>query len=148
MKLQEKINESLETAIKERLEITDDLKFIKAELQRGKYKELSDDETVKILVGILRNQERTKDYVLERGDHNNIPYIDKTILCVKHFIPNDILDQVYMVDIQVIDWIENNVDMSKVKNNNQVIGIVKKAFPYVDGELVKVALKMMEEGKE
>jgi hypothetical protein len=60
------------------------------------------------------------------------------------FLDQSIIDQIYIYDIQIIDWFKNNVDLTKIKNKNQLIGVFKKAFPYVDGNIIKKAIDMME----
>jgi hypothetical protein len=144
MSIQENINKALEYAINEKLtrDYINDLKFLKSELQRGKTKESSDHDTINILITLIKKQNEMS-LLFEVGSSDYMD-IKSFISRVEHFLDQDILDQVYAYDSQIISWIDNNVDKTNIKNNNQIIGIVKKAFPYIDGNVIKDSIKIME----
>lgn len=142
MTIQERISSALNQCISNRApqDIIDNFKFIKAELQRGKNKYVSDDEAVKILVGLIKNQIETIKELQKR----NLPISEQTILIkdIKKFLPAQVISQLEMTSQDVKDWIDSNVDFSKLKNKNQAIGIIKKSLPYLDGNLVKEVLNL------
>jgi len=146
MTIQEKIDAALEKAIKEKdsKRYINNLKFLKAETQRGKTKVMSDNDVVAIFVALIRKQnEMQKSLDTASDEYQNSLYFVNDIYL---FLDQSIIDQIYIHDIQIIDWIESNVDLTNinVKNKNQLIGVVKKAFPYVDGNLVKESIAMMD----
>lgn len=148
MSIQEKIENELQLGLSGRTEKytkqdINNLKFLKAELQRGKDKVVSDDAVIKILVGLVRSQQEMQKKVTGDVLSDSVNFV-RIIL---GFIPDNILNQIFIHDFQVVDWIERNIDFSQLKNRMQAIKIVQKQFPYIDGNLIKDALKMMEDSE-
>ncbi|MCK9369285.1 hypothetical protein M0R04_05040 [Candidatus Dojkabacteria bacterium] len=145
MSIQDKIDQVLEKAIKEKdaKRFIDNIKFLKAETQRGKMKVMEDKDVINIFVSLIRKQNDMRDKLAYTSKEYQDSCYFVNDICF--FLNSDIVDQINIRDIQIIDWIEKNVDMSNVKNPNMLIGIVKKAFPYIDGNLIKDSIKLMGE---
>jgi len=123
------------------------LKFLKAELQRGKNKILSDEAALPILLKIIKDQNEmikklsTQDSFKKRTSEAIIAAV-KLVDLTKTFVPNDIVIQLDLTPKDIAVWIEQNVDFSALKNPGQAIGVVKRKLPYVDGNLVKEAIQI------
>lgn len=135
--IQENINNALNECIsnRESQEKIQNLKFIKAELQRGKFKEIQDSEAVKILVKLIKNQKET----IKELNFRNISTDEQIYLIqnIKEFLPNEINEQLDMHENDIKNWISENIDFSSLKNKSSAIGIIQKKFPFIDGNLVK-----------
>jgi len=141
MTKQEMISALLENAIANKLskDFIGDLKFLKSELQRGKTKELSDNDTINILITLIRKQNEMVDF-LEVGSADyisNRAFVSR----IEYFLDKKILDQIYVTEVQLRIWIQSHVNMNTINNKNQIIGVVKKSFPYIDGNLIKKVLE-------
>lgn len=135
--IQENINNALNECIsnRESQEKIQNLKFIKAELQRGKFKEIQDSEAVKILVKLIKNQKETIKELKSR----NLSIKEQTYLIrnIKEFLPLEINEQLNMSENDIKNWISENIDFSSLKNKSSAIGIIQKKFPFIDGNVVK-----------
>lgn len=135
--IQENINNALNECIsnRESQEKIQNLKFIKAELQRGKFKEIQDSEAVKILVKLIKNQKETIKELKSR----NLSIKEQTYLIqnIKEFLPLEINEQLIMSENDIKNWISENIDFSSLKNKSSAIGIIQKKFPFIDGNVVK-----------
>lgn len=135
--IQENINNALNECIsnRESQEKIQNLKFIKAELQRGKFKEIQDSEAVKILVKLIKNQKETIKELKSR----NLSIKEQTYLIqnIKEFLPLEINEQLIMSENDIKNWISENIDFSSLKNKSSAIGIIQKKFPFIDGNIVK-----------
>ena len=141
MSIQEDIRRRLDRAIADRgdQEEINNLKFLFAETQRGDNKEASDKEVIDAFVALIKQQQKVLPILSDQSKK-----VAKTLIgLICDTIPLEVGDQLFMQDVQILDWIERNVDMSKIKNKNQIIGIMKKEFPYVDGNLVKKVVEEM-----
>lgn len=146
MSIQELIEKSLVDAISNRQESDkiNNLKFLKAELQRGKSKVVDDSQAISILVGLLRSQVEMYNNLLSGNSGD-----DKLIECsdlswdIIEFLPDEVFDQICMGKYFIKSWVSENIDLKSLKNPMQAIKIIKGAFPYIDGELVKNTLKEM-----
>ena len=159
MSIQEKIEIELKTAIKEKLEEEkenkevaslnlkklnekiNNLKFLKGELQRGESKEMADEEVVPMFVSLIRKQNEMR----KKLEFTSKEYMESLqfVIDISIFLEQDVIDQIYIVDIQLIDWIEAHIDFSKYKNKMQSMKDIKTEFPYVDGNLIKKVLEKM-----
>ena len=135
--IQENINNALNECIsnRESQEKIQNLKFIKAELQRGKFKEIQNSEAVKILVKLIKNQKETIKELKSR----NLSIKEQTYLIqnIKEFLPLEINEQLNMSENDIKNWISENIDFSSLKNKSSAIGIIQKKFPFIDGNVVK-----------
>ena len=141
MSIQDRVRSVLDMAIKDGFsrEEIDNFKFLFAETQRGKTKVASDKDVIDIFVSLIRKQWEHLNKLSPVDQEESNRFISR----IFSFLPSDVKDQMYVNDIQILDWIERNVDMSKIKNKNQIIGIMKKEFPYIDGNLVKKVVEEM-----
>ena len=140
--IQEMIDNVLNNAIKYKKDpqFVSNLKFIKAELQRGKSKVIDDTQAINILVGLIKSQEETIKAI---QDTNKISECTALIADIKPFLPTEVSKQISMDRDGIAQWLEINVDFSKLKSKMQAINIIKKTFPYIDGQTVKEILEEM-----
>jgi hypothetical protein len=142
--IQEEIDNKLAEAITNRWNPTfiGNLKFLKAELQRGKSKVINDNDATNILVGLIKSQIMTIKNIQESTmDAQKILECQTLILDAQDFLSLDVVEQLYMRKCDIMEWIDMNVDFTKLKNKMQAIKVIKSAFPYIDGELVKETLE-------
>lgn len=140
--IQQQVDNQLEGVLASRGDtiLISNLRFIKAEMQRGKSKVIEDREAIDILVKLERAQ---REIVSQSRDVSVVTDAINLIELIDSFIPNNILEQLYATEAEILIWIQKNVDFSRVKNYNQIIGIVKKEMPYIDGNLVKNVIQNM-----
>lgn len=141
--IQEKINKVLEKAIQDKAskDFISNIKFLKAETQRGKTKEMNDSDIISIFVSLIRkqNEMRSKLNFTSKEYHDSLNFVNDISL----FLDQDIIDQINMSSNNLIAWIENNIDFSKYKSKMQSIKDIKTQFPYMDGNLIKKVLEKM-----
>lgn len=144
MSIQKDIETTLEEAIANKSEkfYIDELKFLKAELQRKKFKEVSDKDATEILVGLYKSQLIVIDEAGEDSSAAGEAY--SLIANINDFLPEDVIREINMNESDLEDWIKSNVDMSKFKHIGGAIGFVKGIFKYTDGDLIK---KILEKNK-
>lgn len=130
--------------------IIGNLRFLKAELQRGKNKIVEDDEAVKVLVQLYKSQAElmTKialidSSVFSEKDESRYNEASNLMKLIASYLPDNVVSQINCDEGVIKLWIENNIDMAQIKNKNQIIGIVKKQLPYVDGNLVKTVVETL-----
>lgn len=112
--IQERIQEDLKTAIKNRDPIREDLKIIMSELQRQKTKILSDDSVVEILRRLAGwERDRLKTVELSRSD-----YLDT----INKYIPEQLSEE------EIEKWINENIDLTKLKNKFSAIRVILSHF--------------------
>lgn len=139
------IQEKLDNIIKEYIRSQNDrkyldiFKFLKGELQRGKNKIVEDNEAINIFVSIIRKQQDMIDNC--NISEESIEEAKDVIRCIQLLIPNDIFNQLYIKRNILYSWIEGNIDFDDYKNKMQAMKDIKKQFPYVDGNLIKVVLE-------
>lgn len=122
-----KIRECIKEAIKNKDTIRlGNLRIILGEFQRGKTKNISEMESVRI----LRRLEKLENEVLVLGLGEPTSEFLNT---VKEFLPTQVSEETLVL------WIENNIDFGKLKNKFEAVGITMKAFPQgsVDGGVLK-----------
>jgi len=101
------------------------LRIVVGELQRQPKKELSDDEVVRI----IRKLYKAEEELLDVGGKPTDPAF---LVILGLYLPEEITEE------RIIEWINDNIDFSNIKNKMQAIGIVTKHFgSAVDGNIVK-----------
>jgi len=125
------IQTDLTTAIKNRDPIKEDLKIIISEFQRQKTKVLSDNTVVELLRRLAKwEEDRLHKVELTESDYLNVIY---------KYIP------VQKTDTEIEDWINENIDLTKLKNKFAAIEIVIQHFgSFTSGSQVKNILNNME----
>ena len=132
MTLQEKIKKDLAIAMKEKNEPKKSaIRVILGEMGRGEKKEVSDDETVKILKKLIKSE---KELIEKSGKTDDSEFIK----IVETYLPAAVSEQ------EVTEWIKQNVDFAQYKNKMQAMGAIMKHFgSAVDGNTVKAILQKM-----
>ncbi len=106
--------------------IVNALKVIKGELQRQPKKDLTEEE----IIGILRKLEKNETETMRLKGIAKSLFLD----VVRTFLPSEVSEG------DILQWIMLNVNFAELKNKYQAIGLVKKKFPGVDGNLVKTVI--------
>ncbi len=125
-----KLKKDLKLAIKMSDNIKrDTIRLVISELLRAKRKagKIPDDfEVINVIKKLISIEE---ELLTKHGkDYANIDFIN----VLKNYLPNVINKET------IVEWINENIDFSKLKNNMQAIGLVKKHFGvFVDGSLVR-----------
>jgi len=123
MKLQEKIKQDLQEAIKNRT-YTNHLKLIVGELQRFPKKELDDNEVIIVLRKLIKSEKEN----LERINNTTSDYLQTVEQYLPIQVSSDCIEQ----------WIRKNVDFSTLKVKFQAIKQVVDHFgSRVNGKIVK-----------
>lgn len=122
MTIQEKINKVLTST---RLpEVKNALRIVKAEFQREKGKEVSDERAINIIRQLIKNeQERIKHIdVFKKGGSEDKAEAIEYIHILNSYLP------VMVGEEQIREWIEDNIDFSEFKNPLQAIKFVVEHF--------------------
>lgn len=141
--IQENINKTLENSIKNKDEkyYIEELRFLKAELQRGKNKEVSDIEAINTLVKIYKNQE---ELILKSEIDSKLSNDAYSLIAnIIDFLPIEINDELSMSDIDITTYILKNFSGDDFTNKNKLIGQVKKHFKYIDGNRLKTIIEKL-----
>ena len=131
MTIQEQIQSDLKEAITNKdISLREDLKIIVSELQRQKTKVLSDVSVVER----LRRLENWEGDRLARGGQTGSDY-----LCIiKSYIPKQTTDE------EIEEWINDNIDLSKLKNKFSAIRVILDHFGIsTSGSQIKNVLNNM-----
>ena len=122
-----KIRECVKEAMKSKDTIRlGNLRIILGEFQRGKTKNISEMESVRI----LKQLEKLEYEVLVLGLYEpTSDFLDT----VREFLPTQVPEETLVL------WVENNIDFSKLKNKFEAVGITMKSFPHgsIDGGVLK-----------
>jgi len=130
MTLQDRIQTDLKNAVKDK-DKKEILKVIVGEFQRMTKKTLSDDEVIRI----LRKFERNEIELMRQTEAEETEFLK----AVRIYIPK-IVDEK-----EITEWINQNVDFSKLKNKTQAVGLVMKEFgSRADGTVVKNIVQKIE----
>lgn len=128
MTIQERINEDLKIALKQKLQTVSDLRLLKAEMQRGE-KVVSDDEAIKVLRGVRKGAEEMASLTQE----DSLPLIN----LINEYLPKEMSTE------EIISWIEAN--SAKIKENTNfglamryVMGMLPSG---TNGKIVSAELK-------
>jgi len=113
----------------------DNLRVILGEIQRDKHKKTDDESILKVLKQ-LKKLELEKIELFQKECKN--PSMD-FIKQVEKYLPEEVSKE------EIITYINNNINFSKLKNKMMAIGIVKKHFSdkNIDGKLVKEIIEKM-----
>lgn len=100
---------------------------IVGELQRQKSKNLTDDETIKILKVLRENEKELMKYQQTLTSE----YLDM----INEYLPEEPTKE------EITNWIKDNIDFTKYKNKLAAIKDVSKHFgAIVDNELIKTII--------
>lgn len=133
---------TLETAIRERLkhammqgntDTKDTLRMLLGEIPRLNLKagQYATDEQ---LIGIAEKLIKGETELLGHRDEN--PAESQYIQILSEYLPEKVSED------EILDWIYDNVDFSKLKNNMQAVGMVSKHFgKAVDGKTAKYCVE-------
>ena len=130
MTLQEQIKLDLTAAMKSRdIEKKDTLRVILGEFGRLEKKELTDDEVIKILIKLIKNEKETLE---KSGRSQESVYIR----IIEGYLPRPADRE------EIISWIKQNIDFSGFNNKMQAMSLIMKHFgPRVEGNQVKGILQ-------
>jgi len=130
MTIIEDIKNDLKKSIKKQLtNKKDNLRVILGEIQRDKYKKIDDESVLKVLKQLKKLElDRIK---LFQKEHKS-PSMD-FLKQIEKYLPEEVSKE------EIVSYIDNNIDFSKLKNKMMAIGIIKKHFSdrSIDGKLVK-----------
>jgi uncharacterized protein len=132
MSLQEKIRLDLGHAIKARdQEKKEGLRVIIGEFGRMDKKELTDDEVIKVLKKLYKNEKELLDKKKAADDTEFIRIIET-------YLPKPADAE------EIVSWINAHVDFAKFKNKMQAMAMIMKHFgARVDGDQVKKILQTL-----
>ena len=121
MTLQEKINNDLKNAIKNRdKNNTNSLKLIVGELQRSQEKELDDKKTLCVIKKLIK---------YEKENINRMMSIEEMTSCKSEYLE---LLETYLPqqtsDDDVKNWIRENIDFSKFSNKSRIMKQIMNNF--------------------
>ncbi len=130
VKLQKKIKKDLTAAIKAKNEEKKEtIRVVLGEFARLDKKELSDDDVIKVLKKLVKSE---KELLEKRGDTTDSPFIK----IIEDYIPDMATKE------EIMQWINQNVDLSEFKNKMQAMGPIMKHFGQrADGNTVKELLQ-------
>ncbi len=129
MTLQEQLKKDLVTAMKAKDEVRKNtIRVIMGEFGRAETKDLSDDEVIRILKKLVKNERE----VLEQSGEADSEYIR----IIEGYLPK------MASETEITDWIRENIDFSTFKNRMQAMRPIMAHFGgTADGETVKRILQ-------
>ncbi len=129
MTLQEQLKKDLVTAMKAKDEVRKNtIRVIMGEFGRAETKDLSDDEVIRILKKLVKNERE----VLEQSGEADSDYIR----IIEGYLPK------MASEAEITDWIRENIDFSTFKNRMQAMRPIMAHFGgTADGETVKRILQ-------
>jgi uncharacterized protein YqeY len=99
------------------------LRILLGEINR-KEKNITNDQIISIIKKLIKDEKETLKY--------NNKTSSKFIQILEEYIPKQLSIN------EIVQWIDSNVDFSKLKNKMQVIGMLKKEFgEKIDGNIVR-----------
>jgi len=128
------IKNDLKKSMKEKLvDKKNNIRIILGEIQRDKHKKTDDESIFKVLKQ-LKKLELEKIKLFQKDKNPSMSFLKQ----IEEYLPAEISEK------DIIDYIDNNIDFSKLKNRMMAINIIKKHFSNksIDGKLVK---KIIEE---
>jgi len=87
-------------------------------------KEITNEDILKILRSLIKSESEMQSY----GKYN------ESMVVYKHYYNN--FKPKGEDRETILAWVKNNIDYSKLKNDKQAIGIIKKQFPNADIKLI------------
>lgn len=128
MLIQEQIEKAIRSLVrkKDKVTLSQNLKYIKSEIQRiGKV--VPDEDVIPVIKKFIKNEKS-----LPNGDKESIEFLSK-------FIPET------MTDTEIIAWIHQNIDFSTVPNKMAAMKPIMEVLKHkgVDGNRVKTLLEKM-----
>jgi len=134
MSIQEMLLLDLKIAIKNKdVGNRDNLKVIVSELQRGKSKTLSDEETI-IILRRLRGWEEDRLAKSKQADDSG--YLD----LLNKYIP----EQIFVDESEIKEWIYENINFSEYRKKFEAIKVVKGHFgSKASGQTIKDIITKM-----
>jgi uncharacterized protein len=105
------------------------LKVIVGELQRQSKKVLSDAEVIPILKKLIKYEEERL---------SKIPDVETSsyLQLLKKYLPQQATEE------EIKAWIDNNIDFSKYKNKDQIVGVICKHFKQLaSGKDIKIIVE-------
>lgn len=132
MTLQEQIKKDLMSAMKARDDVKKStLRVVMGEFGRLSRKEISDDDAVKVLKKLVKDEKETMEKSNDTGDSE---YID----LIERYLPQTASEE------DVRTWIKENIDLSQFKNKMQAMKPIMANFgSAADGNTVKKILQEM-----
>lgn len=132
MTLQEQIKKDLMSAMKARDDVKKStLRVVMGEFGRLSRKEISDDDAVKVLKKLVKDEKETMEKSNDAGDSE---YID----LIERYLPQTASEE------DVRTWIKENIDLSQFKNKMQAMKPIMANFgSAADGNTVKKILQEM-----
>jgi len=132
MRIQEEIKKDLTIAMKEKNEEKKStLRVVMGEFGRLDKKELSDDDVIKVLKKLIKSE---KEVIEKKGWGEDSEFIR----IIESYLPKTATEE------EIISWIKQNVDFSKLKNKMQAMGQIMKHFgSATDGNIVKEILQKL-----
>lgn len=132
MTLQEQIKKDLMLAMKARDDVKKStLRVVMGEFGRLSRKEISDDDAVKVLKKLVKDEKETMEKSNDAGDSE---YID----LIERYLPQTASEE------DVRTWIKENIDLSQFKNKMQAMKPIMANFgSAADGNTVKKILQEM-----
>lgn len=129
MTLQEQLKKDLVMAMKAKDEVRKNtIRVIMGEFGRAETKDLSDDEVIRILKKLVKNERE----VLEQSGEADSEYIR----IIEGYLPK------MASETEITDWIRENIDFSTFKNRMQAMRPIMAHFGgTADGETVKRILQ-------
>lgn len=129
MTLQEQLKKDLVAAMKAKDEVRKNtIRVIMGEFGRAETKDLSDDEVIRILKKLVKNERE----VLEQSGEADSEYIR----IIEGYLPK------MASETEITDWIRENIDFSTFKNRMQAMRPIMAHFGgTADGETVKRILQ-------
>lgn len=129
MTLQEQLKKDLVAAMKAKDEARKNaIRVIMGEFGRAETKDLSDDEVIRILKKLVKNERE----VLEQSGKADSEYIR----IIEGYLPK------MASEAEITDWIRDNIDFSTYKNRMQAMRPIMAHFGgTADGETVKRILQ-------
>lgn len=130
MSIKKQIFNDLKNCIKNRNSDINDLKLIVGEIQRLPNKDPNDEEIIKLLTKLSKNEnEIMKIKNIKESNYLNI---------INNYLPK--LDK--LSEDEIINWIKENIDFNNFKNKMESIKIIINNFGNkVDGKIISKIIR-------
>jgi len=128
-------NDLKESMQKQLINKKDNIRIILGEIQRDKYKKTDDESILKVLKQLKKLElDRIKLFQKEYKSPN-MDFLKQ----IEKYLPEEVSKE------EIINYINDNIDFSKLKNKMMAIGIIKKYFynRIIDGKLIKEIIEKL-----